>query len=217
MSAVAFVFVNESMSQPARRPFQSRRRGFDDDQPFTPPDINWGAVSGARSAPPAAFGPTQTATVKWFNAEKGFGFVAMSDGSGDAFLHCAVLQRAGHDAVGEGATVEVRVGPGQKGLQVTEVVSIDQTTAAPSRPARPAAGPRDRAAPSGPMVETTGTVKWFNPTQGFGFIAPQDGGKDIFVHMSVLGSLRTLNEGQVVRVSVRQGAKGPEAGSVSAM
>ncbi len=205
------------MSQSARRPYQPRRRGFDADQPSTP-EINWGALNGGgnRSSGPAAFGPSQPATVKWFNSEKGFGFVAMSDGSGDAFLHCAVLQRAGHDSLGEGASLEVRVGPGQKGLQVTEVVSVDQTTAAPARSPRPAAGPRgDRAAPSGPTVEMTGTVKWFNPTKGFGFIAPQDGSKDIFVHMSVLGNLRTLNEGQVVRVSVRQGAKGPEAGSVS--
>jgi CspA family cold shock protein len=206
------------MSQPARRPYQPRRRGFDDDQPSAP-DINWGSIN--RSSPsPAAFGPTQHATVKWFNPEKGFGFVAMGDGSGDAFLHCAVLQRAGHDSVNEGASLEVRVGPGQKGLQVTEVVSVDSTTAAPARPARSSSGggaPRssDRHAPSGPTVETTGTVKWFNPTKGFGFISPQDGGKDIFVHMSALGQLRTLNEGQVVRVQVRQGAKGPEAGSVS--
>jgi CspA family cold shock protein len=206
------------MSQPARRPFQPRRRGFDDDQPSAP-DINWGALNGNnRASAPAAFGPTLSATVKWFNPEKGFGFVAMGDGSGDAFLHCAVLQRAGHDAVNEGASLQVRVGPGQKGLQVTEVVSVDQSTAAPSRAPRSPSGPRpERAAPSGPSVETTGTVKWFNPTKGFGFIAPQDGGKDIFVHMSVLGNLRTLNEGQVVRVSVRQGAKGPEAGSVSEM
>jgi CspA family cold shock protein len=209
------------MSQPARRPYQPRRRGFDDDQPSTP-DINWGALNngggGNRASAPAAFGPALPATVKWFNPEKGFGFVAMGDGSGDAFLHCAVLQRAGHDAVAEGASLQVKVGPGQKGLQVTEVVSVDTSTAAPSRGPRAPAGPRtERAAASGPSVETTGTVKWFNPTKGFGFIAPQDGGKDIFVHMSVLGNLRTLNEGQVVRVSVRQGAKGPEAGSVSAM
>jgi CspA family cold shock protein len=208
------------MSQPARRPYQPRRRGFDDDQPSAP-DINWGALNGGggnRSSAPTAFGPTLPATVKWFNPEKGFGFVAMGDGSGDAFLHCAVLQRAGHDSVNEGASLQVRVGPGQKGLQVTEVVSVDQSTAAPSRAPRGPAAPRgERMAPSGPSVETTGTVKWFNPTKGFGFIAPQDGGKDIFVHMSVLGNLRTLNEGQVVRVSVRQGAKGPEAGSVSEM
>jgi CspA family cold shock protein len=202
------------MSQPARRPYQPRRRGFDDDQP-SGPDINWGALNNTRSAP-AAFGPTLSASVKWFNPEKGFGFVAMGDGSGDAFLHSAVLRRAGHEQVEEGTTLEVRVGPGQKGLQVTEVVSVDTSTAAPSRGARPASAPRgDRQAASGPAVDTTGTVKWFNPTKGFGFIAPEDGSKDIFVHMSVLGSLRTLNEGQVVRVQVRQGAKGPEASAVS--
>jgi CspA family cold shock protein len=209
------------MSQPARRSPTRRNRDFDDDFPSAP-DINWNAIN-RRPAAPAAFGPTLTATVKWFNPEKGFGFVAMGDGSGDAFLHSAVLRRAGYEAVGEGATLQVRVGPGQKGSQVTEVVSVDETTAAPAS-ARPARAPGgfggggggrpERAAPSGPTVETTGTVKWFNPTKGFGFIAPQDGGKDIFVHVSALGGMATLNEGQQVRVSVRQGAKGPEAGRV---
>ena len=62
------------MSQPARRPYQPRRRGFDDDQPSAP-DINWGALNGGgRSSAPAAFGPTLSATVKWFNPEKGFWF-----------------------------------------------------------------------------------------------------------------------------------------------
>jgi CspA family cold shock protein len=200
------------MSQSERRPYQPRRRGFDDDQPSTP-DINWGSLN--RSSPsPAAFGPTQPATVKWFNPEKGFGFVNMNDGSGDVFLHCAVLQRAGHDSVNQGASLQVRIGPGQKGLQVTEVISVDQSTAAPARPARSGARSMDRQAAGGPTVEIIGTVKWFNPTKGFGFIASQDGGKDIFVHISALGQMGTLNEGQVVRVQVRQGAKGPEAGSV---
>ena len=46
----------------------------------------------------------------------------------------------------------------------------------------------------------TGTVKWFNPTKGYGFIAPQDGGRDVFVHISAVerAGLSTLNEGQVV-------------------
>ena len=201
------------MPQSARRPIKSRRRGFDDEEPFAP-EINWAGIN--RSSPsPAAFGPTQSATVKWFNTEKGFGFAAMSDGSGDAFLHCAVLQRAGHDSVNEGASMQVRVGPGQKGLQVTEVVSVDLSTAGPARPARSGARPIDRQAASGLTEETIGTVKWFNPTKGFGFIASHNGGKDIFVHISALGQMQTLNEGQVVRVQVRQGAKGPEADSLS--
>ena len=58
-----------------------------------------------------------------------------------------------------------------------------------------------------------GTVKWFNTSKGFGFIMPEDGGKDVFVHASVLArsGLAELSEGQVVRVRVAQGAKGPEA------
>ena len=46
----------------------------------------------------------------------------------------------------------------------------------------------------------TGTVKWFNPSKGYGFIAPQDGGKDVFVHISAVerAGLSSLNEGQVV-------------------
>jgi CspA family cold shock protein len=50
----------------------------------------------------------------------------------------------------------------------------------------------------------TGTVKWFNPTKGYGFIQPQGGGKDVFVHISAVerAGLSTLNEGQVVQYEV---------------
>jgi CspA family cold shock protein len=50
----------------------------------------------------------------------------------------------------------------------------------------------------------TGTVKWFNPTKGYGFIQPQAGGKDVFVHISAVerAGLSTLNEGQVVEYDV---------------
>ncbi|HEY4404948.1 MAG TPA: cold-shock protein [Xanthobacteraceae bacterium] len=50
----------------------------------------------------------------------------------------------------------------------------------------------------------TGTVKWFNPTKGYGFIQPQDGGKDVFVHISAVerAGLSTLNEGQTVQYEV---------------
>ena len=60
---------------------------------------------------------------------------------------------------------------------------------------------------------TNGTVKWFNPTKGYGFIAPETGGKDIFVHASVLNraGIADLAEGQHVAVDVVDGRKGPEA------
>jgi cold shock protein len=62
----------------------------------------------------------------------------------------------------------------------------------------------------------TGTVKWFNESKGFGFIAPDDGGDDLFVHFSAIqgGGFKTLAEGQKVTFETEQGPKGPAAGNV---
>ena len=61
-----------------------------------------------------------------------------------------------------------------------------------------------------------GTVKWFNPDKGFGFIAPDDGTPDVFVHYSAIDSrgYRTLEENQKVEYTVQQGPKGPQAAQV---
>jgi len=69
---------------------------------------------------------------------------------------------------------------------------------------------------NGPSIEETGTVKWFNPERGYGFIAPNGGGKDIFVQVSALerSGIEGLSEGQTVVVDVVEGRKGPEAASV---
>ncbi|WP_281362808.1 cold-shock protein, partial [Nguyenibacter vanlangensis] len=65
--------------------------------------------------------------------------------------------------------------------------------------------------------EMRGVVKWYNATKGFGFITPESGGKDIFVHASALerSGLTGLTEGQTANVQVVQGQKGPEAASIS--
>ena len=63
---------------------------------------------------------------------------------------------------------------------------------------------------------TTGTVKWFNEAKGFGFITPDDGSRDVFVHQSEIQmeGFRTLSEGQAVEFEVEEGPKGPAAKGV---
>ena len=92
----------------------NRRRSFDGDN-FEPPRRNFGFAppSGPQFETPS--GPSVRATVKWYNPEKGFGFVQLADGSGDAFLHASVAERSGHGSVPPGATLEVRTSPGPKG------------------------------------------------------------------------------------------------------
>lgn len=154
-----------------------------------------------------------SATVKWFNATKGFGFVSPVDGSADAFLHISALERAGLGEVGEGATMICDLGPGQRGPQVVVVHSVDMSTAAPVRAPREAA-PRSEP---GPTVE--GRVKFFSADKGFGFIAVDDGGKDVFVHIRALekSGLKSLEPDQRVRLTITMGQKGPQAESVAVL
>ena len=191
----------------------TRRRSFDDDN-FEAPRRSFGSTPqfGAQRFE-ASSGPPVQAVVKWYNPEKGFGFAQLADGSGDAFLHVSVVERSGHDRVPPGATLEVRAGPGPKGPQITEILSVDSSTAQQAslgraRPERPVYPPADQAA-----VEESGTVKWYNAMKGFGFIASDRGGKDIFVHASALerAGITGLTEGQRVAVDVIDGRKGPEA------
>ena len=154
--------------------------------------------------------------VKWFNPAKRFGFIELSDGSGDAFLHATVLSRFGISTVQPGETLELRVAEGERGPVVAEVITVDSSTAvAVGRPRTGFPPPSDLADPEA-SVHENGTVKWYNATKGFGFIARDGGGKDIFVHASALqrAGIATLSEGQRVVVGIVEGGKGPEAGSI---
>jgi CspA family cold shock protein len=66
-------------------------------------------------------------------------------------------------------------------------------------------------------MRTTGTVKWFNDQKGFGFITPEDGSKDCFVHHSAIQmqGFKTLGEGDRVEFDITEGAKGPAAENVT--
>lgn len=198
------------------RNFRPRRRRAFDDQEYEQPPRDFGAAprfSRPRFEEPS--GPPVQAVVKWFKTEKGFGFVELSDGSGDAFLHASVLGRLGVTAVQPGETLEVRVAQGQRGPQVTEVLNVDSSTAAPPRPRTGGFRPAERS-PLEPTSQETGTVKWYNTTKGFGFIVRDNGGKDVFVHASALqrAGLTSLNEGQRVVVDIAEGFKGPEAAGI---
>ena len=154
------------------------------------------------------------AVVKWFSPEKGFGFVELSDESDEGFLHGSVLARSGISTVQPGDSLEVRVGPGHKGPHVTEVLSLHGSIAAPVAPRRSSATSDSPLRDTG--VEETGTVKWFNPEKGYGFIARDSGGKDVFIHISALerSGITSLAEGQPVIVDIVEGRKGLEAARV---
>lgn len=212
-----------------------KKRGFDDDapSPYDAPRLNRTprpAFGGGFGGAPVGGGPdlgggapsaaTVDAVVKWFKGDKGFGFVELSNGSGDAFLHIGALQSAGYETVPPGAKLKVTVGNGAKGAQVTRVLEVDTSGAAERAPQRSfgdAPRPARRAPDPATAVPVSGNVKWFDDNKGFGFVQSNDGGKDVFVHISILGpaGIQHLAEGQAVNMRVVDTPKGREALSIS--
>jgi len=166
-------------------------------------------------------------TVKWFNTAKGFGFIQPDDGGSDVFVHISAVEQAGLRGLNEGDLVNFELEQDRRSgkLSAGQLVVTGQGAA----PARSGGGGFDRprgggygggggggfdrprggggfgggggGRPAGDPAGTgAGTVKWFNPTKGFGFIQPDDGGQDVFVHISAVeqAGLRGLNEGQQV-------------------
>ena len=158
--------------------------------------------------------PMVEAAVKWFNAEKGYGFVELMDGRGDAFLHLKTLRQIGRETLPSGAKIRAVVHAGSRGSQVVRVVGVDTASAIE----RPGASSRRPAPDPSAAFDLTGKVKWFDSARGFGFVASDDFGRDVFVHSSTLAAsgVAGLLDGQAVAMRVVETPKGREAISITA-
>lgn len=143
-----------------------------------------------------------SATVKWFNPIKGYGFVQPANGTGDAFVHVSVLEAAGHKDLQDGAELECEIEQGPRGPMVSVIHSVTAGTGEAT----------EVVDADAPVVE--GIVKFFDPNKGYGFVVPDgEDGQDVFVSGRVVAQsgLRMLEADVRVRVSTKMGDKGPLA------
>ncbi|GIG25051.1 cold-shock protein [Cellulomonas denverensis] len=138
----------------------------------------------------------QQGTVRWFDTERGFGFIAPADETDDLFVHASeIVGQDGTTVLREGQAVEFEVGEGDRGPQarrvrVTGDVAADAT------------------------LGVLGTVNWYEPAKGYGFLTRDDGQGEIFVHSSAIVGGGVLTDGQPVAFLVVEGEKGPQADHV---
>ena len=156
--------------------------------------------------------------VKFFNGAKGFGFIAPDDGGADIFVHVSAVERSGLGGLNEGDTVNFEIEADRRSGKPA-AIDLQVTGSSPVERAPRAAGPprsferrggdgggRGAAPPREAMGAGSGVVKWFNPTKGFGFIQPNGGGQDVFVHISAVerAGLSSLAEGQTISYDLEQ-------------
>lgn len=171
-------------------------------------------------------------TVKFFNPSKGFGFISPEDGSADIFVHASALERSGIRELNEGDQVSFEVEEDRRSgklaaanLRVTgtgggsaggsggrpQRSSWDNDARGQGGYGRTASAPRSGGGGGRATAGSgRGTVKWYNATKGFGFIQPEDGSEDVFVHVSAVerAGLRDLREGQAVSYDLEEGRTG---------
>lgn len=144
-----------------------------------------------------------TATVKFFDDAKGFGFVSPADGSPDAFIHISVLQDTSYTEFAEGMTIVCDLVDGDRGPQVSAVHEPEEGAS---------------TSVAAVEVELEGTVTNFTPEHDYGFVTPDSGGRDVFMHMKMLVrsevDMENFGVDTKVKCTVRQGLKGLIADSV---
>jgi CspA family cold shock protein len=163
-------------------------------------------------------------TVKFFNEAKGFGFIAPDEGGNDVFVHISAVVRSGVGSLNEGDRVTYELEQDRRSGKFTAVdLRVIGGAPASDRARRPSPAGRsyDRAGPDrgqprrgansegpsrAPAGSGSGVVKWFNPTKGFGFIQPSDGGGEVFVYISQVerAGLSGLDQGQAVSYEIEQ-------------
>jgi CspA family cold shock protein len=158
------------------------------------PRGGFGGDRGGAGAPrgggmPAQVVGTGQGKVKFFNAQKGFGFIQRTEGGEDVFVHISQVERAGLEGLAEGQELQFNLVDRGGKISAADLQVVGDVIAVAAKPA----GPQRQLTGD----KATGTVKFFNSMKGFGFITRDDGKEDAFVHISAVerSGLPGINEG----------------------
>ena len=148
--------------------------------------------------------------VKWFDKDRGYGFVIPENGMEDVLLHLSVLKRDGFGAPLEGTRITFEAVQRKKGLQCMRVLEVDPSIAI--HPVKKAS--RQILQPTTGWMKAT--VKWFNRARGFGFVYREGREGDVFLHMEIVrkGHMDTPEPDQVLWVKCAESPKGLQATDV---
>ena len=161
-----------------------------------------GGGGGFDRMPPQVVG-TGKGTVKFFNSQKGFGFIQQDGGGEDVFVHISAVERAGLEGLAEGQELEYNLVDRGGKVSAQDLQVVGEVIAVAAR--EPAAPRRELTG-----EKATGTVKFFNSMKGFGFITRDDGQQDAFVHISAVerSGMSGLNEGDRVEFDIEVDRRG---------